>query len=186
MAGNTLYYMLLVSAVHNVGIAMTSLVSGFVPVAVTVIGSRDKGAVSLRRLLPSLLLCAGGAICIGAQAAGRSAGAGDSVTGVFCAIEALFSWTFYAVGNRRAVVRLHHVTPHDWNLLTEVITGAQALALLPLSARFESVRHRTHAWLAFGTMSLGVAVLASIVGNALWNRMSRFPSPDDGRADDPV
>lgn len=166
--------MLLVSAVHNVGIATTSLVIGFLPVAVTVIGSRDEGAVSLLRLLPSLLLCAGGAICIGAQAARRSVGAGDGMTGVLRAIWALVSWTFYAVGNRRTLVRVHHVTPHYWNLLTMVIMVTQVLVLLPLSARFESVRHTTHVWLAFGAVSLGVAVWASIVGNALWNRMSRL------------
>ena len=34
----------------------------------TVIGSRDHGAVPLRRLWPSLLLCVAGALCIGVNA----------------------------------------------------------------------------------------------------------------------
>lgn len=41
--------MLLANAVQLGGIAMTSLVIGFLPVAVTIIGSRDPGAVPLRR-----------------------------------------------------------------------------------------------------------------------------------------
>src|SRR5262245_2033822 len=67
LAGNTLYYILLSTAVQTGGIAMASLVMGFLPVAVTIVGSREHGAVPLRRLLPSLLLCAAGAVCIGWQ-----------------------------------------------------------------------------------------------------------------------
>src|SRR5690242_15646585 len=65
LAGNTLYYLLLSTAVQTGGIAMTSLVIGFLPVAVTLVGSRDHGAVPLRKLTPSLLSCAAGAVCIG-------------------------------------------------------------------------------------------------------------------------
>nr|WP_253937950.1 EamA family transporter [Dickeya dadantii] len=79
LAGNTLYYILLSSAVQMAGIAVTSLVIGFMPVVVTLIGSRDRGAVPLRRLLPSLLMCAAGALCIGWQALG--APASDAVGG---------------------------------------------------------------------------------------------------------
>lgn len=50
LAGNTLYYALLTNAVQMGGIAMTSLVIGFLPVAVTIAGSRVTGAVPLRRL----------------------------------------------------------------------------------------------------------------------------------------
>jgi drug/metabolite transporter (DMT)-like permease len=90
LAGNTLYYILLSSAVQNGGIAMTSLVIGFLPVAVTIIGSRDHGAVPLGRLWPSLLLCAAGAACIGWQAlAAPAAGSiGRQALGLLCAIGA--------------------------------------------------------------------------------------------------
>ena len=50
LAGNTVYYLLLSSAVQSGGIAMTSLVVGLVPVTVTVVGSLERGAVPLRRL----------------------------------------------------------------------------------------------------------------------------------------
>src|SRR3546814_18238318 len=67
------YYVLLSAAVQTGGIAMTSLVIGFLPVAVTLIGSRDRGAVPLARLVPSLLFCAAGAVCLGWQAIGAPA-----------------------------------------------------------------------------------------------------------------
>ncbi|NML04389.1 DMT family transporter [Sphingomonas sp. G-3-2-10] len=175
LAGNTLYYVLLASAVQTGGIAMTSLVIGFLPVAVTIIGSRDRDAVPLRRLTPSLLLCAAGAICIGWQALAAPTGEfRTQLIGLLCAIGALASWTAYAVGNSRCLARLGHVSVHDWNLLTGLVTGAQAVALIPFTLLLEPIRHDPAAWLRFAGVSMAVAVFASILGNALWNRMSRL------------
>lgn len=176
LAGNTLYYVMLSSAVQTGGIAMTSLVIGFLPVAVTVIGSRDQGAVPLRRLMPSLLLCAAGAVCIGAQALDQPAAASAArpLFGLLCAIGALASWTAYAIGNARCLARFPAMSPHDWNLLTGLATGAQSLLLLPLAFALGPAGHGADAWARFGSVSAGVAVLASIAGNALWNRMSRL------------
>lgn len=176
LAGNTLYYILLSSAVQNAGIATTSLVIGFLPVAVTIIGSRDRDAVPLVCLTPSLLLCAAGAICIGWQALSHptSGDAGRELVGFACAIGALVAWTAYAVGNARALNRLDRVSVHDWNLLTGVVACAQAAALIPVSALAEPIRHAAGAWMQLGAVSIAVAVAASIIGNALWNRMNRL------------
>jgi len=175
LCGNTLYYVLLSSAVQTGGIALTSLVIGFLPVAVTIVGSRDAGAVPLARLAPSLLLCAMGAVCIGWQALAAPAdGSTASVVGLLCAIGALASWTTYAVLNSRWLVRLQTITAHDWSLLTGVATGAQTLLLVPVALLFDHARHSPAAWAQFAALSLGVAVFASIVGNALWNRMSQL------------
>jgi len=176
LVGNTLYYVLLSAAVQNGGIAMTSLVIGFLPVAVTIIGSRDRGAVPLRRLLPSLALCALGAVFIGWQAvAGPTAGfSARHAMGLACAVGALASWTTFAVGNARCLVRLEGISAHDWNLLTGIVTGAQSLLLVPLALAFEPAGQGAGDWLRLGLVSLSVAALASMLGNALWNRMSRL------------
>ncbi|MFT4103173.1 MAG: DMT family transporter [Burkholderiaceae bacterium] len=176
LAGNTLYYLLLATAVQTGGIAMTSLVIGFMPVAVTIIGSRDEGAVPMRKLVPSLLLCAAGAVCIGAQAlGGRHDGSlGERAIGLLCAIGALASWTSYAVGNARCLRRLPRVSSHDWNLLTGVVTGLQSLVLIPIAFALDTADHETGAWLRLGAVSAAVAVFASMLGNALWNQMSRL------------
>lgn len=176
LAGNTLYYVLLSAAVQFGGIAMTSLVIGFLPVAVTLIGSRDHGAVPLRRMLPSMLLCALGALCIGWQAlAAPAAGdAGQQLLGLACAVGALVSWTAFAVGNARCLGQLQQVTAHEWNLLTGLVTGAQSLLLVPLALLLESTDHGAQEWARFAAVSVGIAVLASLVGNAFWNRMSRL------------
>lgn len=176
LAGNTLYYALLTNAVQMGGIATTSLVIGFLPVAVTIAGSRVTGAVPLRRLMPSLLLCTGGAICIGVQAlATPSTGTTEQqLIGLLCAIGALVSWTIFAIGNRAALARLGGVSAYDWNLLTGVVTGLQSLVLIPAAILFGSVAHDAMAWAQFAGVSIGIAVLASIIGNAFWNRMSRM------------
>jgi len=173
LAGNTLYYVLVASAVQLGSVAMASLVVGFLPVTVTIIGSRDRGAVPFRALAPSLLLCSAGALAIGWQAVG-AATVGTELLGLLCAFGALASWTAYAVGNSRSLARLPHLSAHDWSLLTGVVTGAQALLLVPLIAMLQPAGHAPVEWLEFAGVSIGVAVLASICGNALWNRMSRL------------
>jgi drug/metabolite transporter (DMT)-like permease len=181
--GNSLYYVLLASAVQRGGIAMTSLVIGFLPVAVTVIGSREHGAVPLRRLAPSLLCGAVGVACIGWQAlavqespAGGLPGATGAgrLLGLACAVGALASWTAYAVLNARHLARLPRVSVHDWNLATGVVTGAQALLMLPLALLLDSHPHSGADWARLAAVVTGVALAASIGGNALWNRMSRL------------
>ncbi|MBN8468876.1 DMT family transporter [Corallococcus exiguus] len=176
LAGNTLYYVLLSSAVQWGGIAMTSLVIGLLPVAVTIIGSRDRDAVPLHRLAPSLLLCSTGALCIGWQAMALPSprAFGAQIAGLLCAVGALVSWTAFAVGNSRWLRRLEHVSAHDWSLLLGLVTGAQAALLLPLALALDTTRHDRAAWAGLAGVSVGVAVLASIFGNALWNRMSRL------------
>lgn len=176
-AGNTFYYILMANAVQHGGIAMTSLIIGFLPVVITIIGSRDRGAVPLRKLLPSLLLCAVGAACIGWQALTDSPSPGsfdDGLIGLLCALGALVSWTAFAVGNTRSLRKLERISPHDWNLLLGVATGAQNLLLIPLALVLETVHHSAEEWVRLGAVSVGLAILASFIGNVLWNKMSRL------------
>jgi drug/metabolite transporter (DMT)-like permease len=176
LAGNLFYYVLLVSAVQMGGIAMTSLVVGFLPVAVSIIGSRGHGAVSLRKLAPSLALGLAGIACVAWQSLAGSTG-GDmkqSVIGFFCALAALVSWTTYAVGNSRWLARRPDLSSHNWSLLTGVTTGGLALLLVPMAFIGHTSGHTAAQWSGFWAISAGVAVVASILGNAFWNRASRL------------
>ena len=176
LVGNVLYYVLLATAVQLGGIAMTSLVIGFLPVVVSFVGSRENGAVSLGRLAPSLLLCLAGTLCIGWQAVSTEGSdqASQPVLGFCLALGALISWTWFAISNRRWLERLEQVSEMDWNLLTGVSTGLWVLLLVPVAALLDSSSHAASDWARLLTVSIGVALLASIVGNALWNRMSRL------------
>lgn len=193
MAGNVLYYALLAAAVQMGGIAMTSLVIGLLPVVVTVIGSRERDAVPLARLMPSVLLSGAGIACIAWQSLAAGAASafawadtaalwtsvasaanddGSAASGILCAFGALASWTAYAVGNSRKLAGLKSITAHEWSLLTGVVTGAQAL-LLAIPA-FLDAPEAEQGWMRFALVMTGVALLCSIAGNALWNRASRL------------
>ncbi|WP_296949461.1 DMT family transporter [uncultured Massilia sp.] len=176
LTGNILYYLCLAGAVQLGGVAMASLVIGLLPVTITVAGTRDHGAVPLRRLWPSLLCGVGGIACIGWPALdGLRAGApSDALLGLLCALGALASWTVYAVRNSRWLARLHHVSAHEWSLLTGVATGALALLLAVPAFAFAPARHAGGDWLRFVAAVSTMALLCSVAGNALWNRASRL------------
>jgi drug/metabolite transporter (DMT)-like permease len=170
--GNILYFVLLARAVQSGGIAMTSLIVGLLPVTVTIVGSRDQGAVPFARLMPSLMLSTAGLVCIAWHSLAGSAP--GSVTGLLCAAGALVSWTVYAVQNSRWLTRIGHVSSHEWSLLTGVVTGAESLLLAVPAFLFAPGEHASADWLYFAGIVTAVAICASILGNAFWNRASRL------------
>ena len=171
LTGNIVYYVFVAEAVQEGGIAMTSIVIGLLPVVVTVVGSRDKHAVPLRQLLPSLGLSAAGLLCISWQTL-TSPGHG-SLIGLLCAIGALISWTVYAVSNSRWLVKLHAISSHEWSLLTGLVTGLQAILLAIPAFLFSVPAQSSSDWSAFTAIAIGVAVLCSVIGNGFWNYASR-------------
>jgi drug/metabolite transporter (DMT)-like permease len=121
-----------------------------------------------------------GLVCISWQSlsAPQHGSAQGALLGLLCAAGALVSWTLYAVGNSRVLARLEQVSAHDWSLLVGVVTGAQALLLAIPAFLPELVLtpglHSSSAWLYFGGVVTTVAILCSVVGNALWNHASRL------------
>jgi hypothetical protein len=101
--GNGLYYIHLSTAVHYGGVALTALMNGCLPVVVTLVGIRDEAAVPLRRLVPSLLLCLGGFVCIGWQALSLPAPGAvlREAVALLCSLGAVACWASYAVINSR-------------------------------------------------------------------------------------
>ncbi len=174
LLGNIVYYLLLARAVQEGGVAMTSLVIGFLPVAVTLIGSRARGAVRLGALLPSLVFGAAGILLIGWDALAADGASRASPLGFLCAVGALASWTAYAVINTRWLMRLEGVSAQDWSLLTGVVTGAEALVLAAAALTLGAGEHAALDWLRFAGVVAFMAAFASILGNALWNRASRL------------
>ncbi|CVI58040.1 MULTISPECIES: DMT family transporter [Agrobacterium] len=174
--GNIAYYVFISTAVKLSGVAFTSIIIGFLPVAVAIIGSRDHGAVSLKRLWPSLAFGAIGIIGISWQSLTENDAGLDvsRVIGLACALGALASWTAFAVGNARWLSRLHDVSADDWNMMTGVVTGGLALALAIPAFAFGAESHSSGDWLHFAAIAAGLGFTASILGNAFWNRMSRM------------
>lgn len=177
LAGNLVYFLLLASAVQWAGGAAAALIVGLVPVVVTLVGARDAGAIPLRRLAPSLLLCLVGVALVGYEALVSEVIVSpwrQRVLGLLCAIGALLSWTAYSVGNSRWLARRPDLSAHDWSLLIGVVTGGLSLLLVPAAFLLPGAVHPPAQWLLFWGISAGVAVVASLVGNACWNRASRL------------
>ncbi|MCC2973687.1 DMT family transporter [Massilia sp. IC2-476] len=170
LLGNIVYYLFVAQAVQSGGVAMTSIVIGLLPLAVTLAGLREHGAVPLRRLAPSLLLGGAGLACISWDALRAAGGSG---LGLLCALGALVSWTIYAVVNRRWLARLQGVSSQEWSLLMGVMTGAQALLLAVPAFQPGAAAHSGAEWLHFLGVVSAVGIFCSVVGNALWNYASR-------------
>jgi len=169
--GNILYYVLLARAVQTGGVAMTAFVIGLLPLAVTLVGSRERHAPALRALLPSLACSAAGLACISWQS--LAASGWGSLTGLLCAGGALVSWTTYAVTNSRCLARLAHVSAQDWSLLTGVVTGLEAIVLAVPAFHGDSLMHTDADWLRFAVLIGAMALFCSVLGNGLWNVASR-------------
>jgi drug/metabolite transporter (DMT)-like permease len=176
LSGNIVYYLFLAAAVQLAGIAAASIIIGFLPVVVSLVGLREPGGAPLRRLAPSLVLGFAGVVCIGWSTLTGSLDETrpNAVLGLLCATGALACWTAYAVYNSRALRRLPHISAHNWNLLTGVVTGAFALVLTPFAVVAGAESQPAGEWLRFALIVTGLAFFASILGAACWNQMSRL------------
>ena len=178
LLGNLVYFLLLVVAVQWCGGGATSLIVGMVPVLVAVVAARAPGAVPLRRLAPSLGLCVAGVGLMSYSALHATHVDGQlwqRVVGLLCAVGALVAWTVYSVRNSVWLARSPEFSGHDWSLLTGVATGALALLLVPLAVLTDGgVAHTLPRWAVFAGICAAVAVMASVLGNACWNRASRL------------
>lgn len=177
LIGNLLYYSLVGSGVQLAGVATISLIVGLIPVLMTLAGRKDANAVSLPRLAPSLCCAIAGVLLISLHAlsiGGHAENTADIGWGLLCAVGALLSWSWFAVSNTRRLSTMTGVSANDWALLAGVMTGAQSLVLaVPLLGPAFSA-HTPYTWLHFMLVAGGVALLASVLGGALWNQASRL------------
>lgn len=177
LIGNLLYYTLVGSGVQLVGVATTSLIVGLIPVLVALAGRNDRHAVPLRQLAPSLCCSCAGAVLISLhtlQADTDNRESADIGLGLLCAVGALLTWSWFAVSNTRRLSRMPDVSANDWALLAGVMTGAQSLLLaIPLLGPILT-RHDPQMWFEHLMVAGGVALLASLLGGALWNQASRL------------
>lgn len=177
LAGNIVYFVFLVVSVHFAGVGASALIVGMVPVVVALWGLKDKDSPPLSRVAPPIALAALAVGLIGWESMSQTTGAThdgvQTLIGLACALAALLSWSAFAVGNSRWMGRLPDVSPHEWSLLTGVVTGGLAL-LLVIPAMLTMGVWSSEVWVRFIGVSLGVAVFASIIGNAFWNQASRL------------
>lgn len=180
LTGNLLYYLLLASAVQLAGVAIAALIVGVVPLTVALLGRREADALPLGRLALPLLLVLGGIACINLETLlfdpAPARPLEERLLGVACAFGALLCWTAFAAANARHL-KQSRFSSGEWSTLWGIVTGLLAAVLwlgaavlFPDSLRVEAGESR---WLAFWGLSLVAALLASWLGNLLWNAASR-------------
>lgn len=177
LTGNIIYFAFLVVSVHFAGVAASALIVGMVPIVVAVWGLRDKSSPPLSRVGPPILVAALAVVLIGRESLTSGQIGANGVTqtliGLGCALAALISWSTFAIGNSRWMGRLTDVSAHEWSLLTGVVTGALSLLLI-VPAALTSPALSSDSVIRIVMVSFGVAVIASIIGNAFWNQASRL------------
>ncbi|MCL1562527.1 DMT family transporter [Parasaccharibacter sp. TMW 2.1886] len=178
--GSVGYYSMMGVAIQLSGVAMPSLIIGFIPVTVTLAGiCRHNAVVTFRQLIPSILLSTAGILCISWQnffvgSALHHTGPLLQAVGLLMAIGSLLGWTLFNVINSDWLKKLDHITSDEWNLLTGVMAGILSLVILLPAAFFWPTHLPTTGWTRFILISCGVGLFSSTIANAFWNRMTHL------------
>jgi len=184
LAGNVVYYVLLALGVKLAGVAPTSLIIGVLPIAVTLMGHKDQGAVPLRRLAMPLAVVAAGIACINVDVFGHAQLMGTSIwhtsLGLLCATGALLCWSWYALDNARYLKRNPHFTSAEWAALyglssglISLVVGSIAFAFWHADVTGQAGAASGRDWTLYWTCNALLALGASVIANQLWNAASR-------------
>lgn len=183
LTGNLIYYVLLAAAVQMAGVASTSLIIGATPVVITLLGRRDAGAVSLRRLVVPLGMVLAGVACINLDvllsAHAQARPLGERVLGMALAVGAVLSWAWYAARNARFLQSQSRFDGNQWSLLWGMVTGALgglvwlAVLALPGDAFLPGADTTSADWTRFWALNLFLAIACSWFGNWMWNAAAR-------------
>lgn len=178
LVGNLLYFICLVGAIQNLGVAPASLIVGILPLTITLYGRNDRDAVALSRLVGPLALILAGMLCINLQTFAFEPGPLlDKLIGVAYALGALACWTWYGVQNSRYLKQCGHFDSHQWSVLCGVATGLFSLVLVagvwllrPQDLQVDTTPER---WMWFWIGCLGCALIGSWLAALLWNASSK-------------
>ena len=172
--GSFVYYYCLAEAIRSAGVVFTSLIIGLSPVIPTLFDTQQRPYSKVTLFAPLTLILLG-IVCMQGPALLSGYLAPSDAYGIVYAFGALAAWCLSSICNTRFLRTTSRYTSHEWSLLTGVATGGVALLILPLLLLAPlpiQVLH-TEDWLRFTAVAVIVAIVASILGNGLWNAASR-------------
>lgn len=168
LLGNSLYYVLMIEAVRSVGVAVTSIVVGALPVSLVVFGSGSFSEFksywgSITLILIGLLLTQW-----------PNLNSGDWFSpGILIALVAHISWLFFALLNTRYLLRNPQIRTQNWSSLIGIMSFILLFVFVFIKTK-DNNQQLTTVWesnFLFWTMVLGL--LASWLANWFWNEASR-------------
>lgn len=181
LTGNVVYFALVATAVQWIGMAVTSLIVGLVPVTVPLLGRNSSGAIPLRRMLAPMALILAGIVLINAHAltAIPATDQGRYLLGVLMAVLAVLCWSRYALDNTRYLFQ-SQFNGTEWSTLWGLVVGvisallwALMLLLWPESSSAARTDIPAQRWHLFWLLNLAVAIFSSWLGNWMWNAASQ-------------
>ena len=181
LTGNIVYFALVATSVQWIGMAVTSLIVGLVPVIVPLMGRKTSGALPLRRMLAPMGLILLGIVLINVKAlsgqSGHTAEQTDKyLLGVLMAVLAVICWSRYALDNTRYLARsAFNGTEWStlWGLVVGLISALLWALLLLLSPSANAPEIPAERWQLFWLLNLAVAIFSSWLGNWMWNAASQ-------------
>lgn len=173
--GFTGYYLLLVLAIRDMGVALPALVIGTIPVWVMLLGKPQ--GLRWAALLPGLALTVAGLVLMAdPQSGDGSAGqvpAAHFGRGLLLAAGALVSWTVFALLNAAWLKRHPEVRADDWANWLGVATGLGGL-LLWLGVGTPAARLAATPGVGwFVLLSFAIGIGSSWLATVLWNTASQ-------------
>ncbi|WP_120966533.1 DMT family transporter [Comamonas sp. lk] len=180
LTGNIIYFALVATSVQWIGMAITSLIVGLVPVMVPLLGRKTSGAVPLKSLLAPMALILAGIVLINAHALSGEAASnqqpGRYLLGVVMAVLAVICWSRYALDNTRYLAQ-SRFNGTQWSTLWGLAVGlisALLWALLWLVSPGDAAPAiPAQRWQMFWLLNLAVAIFSSWLGNWMWNAASQ-------------
>lgn len=153
--GNLLYYFFLSSAIQQIGVPISSMIIGVLPVVVTICSnisySHRDGKFAWRDLLPSLALVLAGLVCVNlAELQGKTSGydVPTYLSGIAFAFMAVACWTWYPMRNANWLRVNTTKSPVTW-------ATAQGIATLPGNPGL---------WLSLVSVTTGPALVRYALG----------------------
>lgn len=190
LVGNLLYYTFLANAIQRTGAPISTMIIGTLPVVISVSANllygHHEGRLSWRKLMPALMLIAGGLVFVNVAELTGNAHQTDVwryLSGIALAVMAMICWTWYPLRNARWLREHPDKKATTW-------ATAQGLATLPLAiAGYLLVSLQLHLTrpgfaLPFGPhpgvfipLMLAIGLFCSWLGALCWNEASqRLPT----------
>lgn len=134
LAGNIVYYFLLVIGIQLSGATLAVLVIGMLPVTVSITGQFRENKKTIRRVIWPLIIFTAGIVFYNAAKTNFFNDIEDlSLSGLFCLFASLTMWTWYAVSNARFLIKNKSVTGAEWSSIIGIMSLLISLVLLPIS-----------------------------------------------------
>ncbi len=142
LAGNIVYYYLLVLGIQLAGAPIAVLIIGMLPVTVSLFGRLRMGEGALRAIAAPLLLFAAGILLFNLSKTDFLRDVGSlSGAGLACILASMCMWTWYAAANAGFLRKHSWLSAGDWSSVVGIASLLSILVAAPLLIAVGALRN---------------------------------------------